>query len=183
MNATEAWQCSHCGKFFPDQDDAESCCQPKPEPNKPLDFVQLKADARRLTHYYPPSCPEEAAGRRRILDAAPCLIDIAERCQNMECDSSDYWREKCIEWRDKCKDTEKERDRLLKAVEPFAALAKRIPANWPEQCPLRIDSGTNTKGRWYEWMAYHGVDDNGTPAHCVALLPTIGQWRALTCGG
>jgi hypothetical protein len=70
-------------------------------------------------------------------------------------------------------------ERLHKAVEPFRALARTIPDNWPAQCPLRIDSGPDRKGRQYEWIAYHGVGNDGKNTDCDSLLPTIGEWRSL----
>lgn len=70
--------------------------------------------------------------------------------------------------------------RLRDALAPFAELGAKIPDNWPGQCPLRIDQGQNrivVLGRPYEYLSYHGVNDDGKTIHCDTLLPTIGQWR------
>ena len=66
------------------------------------------------------------------------------------------------------------------ALRPFAAVAAGIPDSWPGQCPLRIDSGPvwRGNGRQYEWMAYHGVGNDGRTLDCDALLPSIAEWRA-----
>lgn len=68
-------------------------------------------------------------------------------------------------------------ERLRAALLPFAALTHGIPENWPAQCPLRIDSGPDRDGRLYEWIAYHGVGDDGLPLDGSTLLPTVGEWR------
>jgi hypothetical protein len=39
-----------------------------------------------------------------------------------------------------------ERDRLRAALEPFAAYAKRIPDNWPEECPLTWEEDARCDG-------------------------------------
>ena len=59
-------------------------------------------------------------------------------------------------------------DKLRDALAPFAAVAKGIPANWPAECKLRIDSLPDGS----EYLAYHGFScaSNGT-------LPTIAEWR------
>jgi hypothetical protein len=69
-------------------------------------------------------------------------------------------------------------ERLRAVIAPFAKLGRGIPDNWPDYCPLRIDSGPNRDGRMYEWISYHGVGDDGKTLDCDALLPTIGEWQA-----
>ncbi len=70
-----------------------------------------------------------------------------------------------------------ELERLRKSIMPFAKLATRIPDNWPGECQLRIDSGPDRDGNYYEWFSYHGVNDKG------GLLPTIAEWREATEAG
>ncbi len=83
---------------------------------------------------------------------------------------------------DICEPWAREAARVLKAIEPFAEVARNIPAHWQAECPLRIDSGTEATGRYHEWLSYYGVDGEGKPIGCDALLPTIGQWRELIQG-
>ena len=70
-------------------------------------------------------------------------------------------------------------NQLREVLAPFIAVANGIPSNWPDQCPLRVDSGPDRDGVPYEWLCYHGVDNEGKPIDGSTLLPTIGQWRAL----
>ena len=78
---------------------------------------------------------------------------------------------RCAEAADELEEQAAEIERLQAALKPFAKLGSRIPDNWPDECPLRVDSGPDQHGDWYEWLSYHGVNDTGY------LLPTIGEWR------
>ncbi len=72
-----------------------------------------------------------------------------------------------------------ELERLRAVIKPFAVVANGIPDNWPGKCRLRIDSGPSIPSRCsrrYEWVAYHGVGDDGMP-DCDGLLPTIAEWH------
>lgn len=59
--------------------------------------------------------------------------------------------------------------RLQAVIQPFAAVAKGIPDNWPERCRLRIDRENGV-----EFLNYHPSESK-----CRRILPTLGEWRTL----
>lgn len=69
-----------------------------------------------------------------------------------------------------CGEVVDELNQLRAALQPFANLGAKIPENWPDSGPMRVDTSQST-------ILSTGIKGEYLSFQSEALLPTIGQWH------